>query len=345
MRYIGCKTLLLNDIERVVEENINEAESFCDIFSGTVTVAKFFKPKYKIISNDILGFSYSIQKAIIESNSQPDFETLYLAKNIKDPILYFNSLQDKELENLKQEKRFFQNNYSPKGNRMYLSDSNALRIDFIRTTIENWYKELLINESEYYYLLSALINAVPSVSNISGTYGAYNKIWDKRAYKTLTLKKIEIYDNKKENKAYNKDGNSLIKEIEGDILYIDPPYNSRQYSSNYHLLETVALYDLPVLKGVTGLRDESTKKSKYCQKSNVKSEFEDLIKNAKFKHIIMSYSNEGLLETKEIENILKKYGDSKTFKLYEIPYRRFKSRETEAQNQLKELLFYVRKSL
>lgn len=344
MRYIGCKKLLLKNIEQVINENVDSAESFCDIFSGTATVANYFKPRYRIISNDLLGFSYYIQKGIIENSEKPKYKNLILNTNIDNPIKYFNNINYDECENLSKEKRFCQNNYSPQGNRMYMTDSNALKIDFIRNKINDWYKKTFISASEYYYLVSVLVEAVPFISNISGTYGAYNKWWDKRALNSIELKDIEIINNHKKNMVYNEDGNKLITHISGDILYIDPPYNSRQYSPNYHVLETIALYDNPQLRGITGQREYNQKKSLYCTKSTVTKAFEELIQNAKFKHIILSYSNEGLMNLSDIENILKKYGIPETFKLYEIPYRRFKSRKTNSTKQLKELLFYVRKN-
>ena len=194
MRYIGCKKLLLEDIEKVINENIKDAESFCDIFSGTTVVAQNFKSRFKIITNDLLNFSYCIQKGIIENTHKPNFKKLAEIKNIKNPIKYFNSLSTIQMnDELPQVKRFCQNNYSPNGNRMYMTSENALKIDYIRNKIEEWKNEHLIENSEYYYLLTSLIEAVPYISNISGTYGAYNKWWDKRALNRLTLK--DILDN------------------------------------------------------------------------------------------------------------------------------------------------------
>ena len=338
MRYIGSKKLLLGDIEQVINENVKSAETFCDIFSGTVSVGNYFKSKYKIITNDLLFFSYCIQKAIIVNNKIPEFKKLGFK-----PFEYFNGLKVDELNDLPPEKRFCVKNYSPAGGRMYLTEANALKVDFIRNKINDWRSKFLINDAEYYYLLAVLIEAVPYVSNISGTYGAYNKFWDKRSLNGLILRDIEVNDNGKENKAFNLDGNELIRQINGDILYIDPPYNKRQYCSNYHLLETVAKYDFPELKGITGLRENEIK-SDYCRKKAVKSSFEDLIKNADFKHVIVSYSTEGLMGIKEIETVLQKYGTD--YKMYKIDYRRFKSSgKCTQEEKLKELIFYIRKDV
>ena len=64
---------------------------------------------------------------------------------------------------------------------MYLSIENGKRVDYIREQIDEWKTKGLLNEIEYYYLVSTLIEAIPFVSNTTGTYGAYLKHWDKRA--------------------------------------------------------------------------------------------------------------------------------------------------------------------
>ena len=227
---------------------------------------------------------------------------------------------------------------------MYLTSENALRIDFIRNKIEEWRNKELINKNEYYYLLAALIEGVPFVSNITGTYGAYLKQWDKRAFKKFEMIRLNVIDNNVKNQCYNKNSNDLIQEISGDILYLDPPYNERQYLPNYHLLETIARYDNPEIKGKTGIRVYNSEKSNYCIKNKVYSEMEELIKNAKFKHIIVSYNQDGLLSKNDIETILKKYGNKETYKLYEIPYKQYQNKLTKKLDIHYEYLFYISKT-
>ena len=343
MRFIGNKTNLLNDIAQVIKENCDGTEKvFCDIFSGTASVARFFKNRYKIISNDLLYFSYVLQKGTIENNEIPSFKKLEDRLNIHDVFDYLENID------IKQEKfnKFIYENYSPnkKCERMYLTSENALRIDFIRNKIEEWRNKELINKNEYYYLLAALIEGVPFVSNITGTYGAYLKQWDKRAFKKFEMIRLNVIDNNVKNQCYNKNSNDLIQEISGDILYLDPPYNERQYLPNYHLLETIARYDNPEIKGKTGIRVYNSEKSNYCIKNKVYSEMEELIKNAKFKHIIVSYNQDGLLSKNDIETILKKYGNKETYKLYEIPYKQYQNKLTKKLDIHYEYLFYISKT-
>ena len=337
MRFIGSKRLLLKNIEKMIHDNIEEyknLETFCDIFSGTSIVGQHFKPRFKIISNDLLYFSYCIQNAKIKLNTSPEFTKL--EKLIGDVYIYMNTKLNK--------KGFIYKNFSPtdSNERKYLSNDNACRIDGTRTEIEKWYKQKSINFDEYIYLISIIIEATPFVSNIAGTYGAYLKNWDKRSFKKIEFIPPIIINNNKINECYNQNSNDLIHKIEGDILYIDPPYNSRQYLPNYHLLETIAKYDDPILKGKTGLRNYEDQKSNYCNKSYAMDALDDLISNANFKYVLLSYNTDGIIEENNLNKLMKKYS-SNIYKKTKIPYRRYKKDKNGRIDQLHELLFLISK--
>ena len=164
MRFIGCKTNLLPEINNVIQENCDSTERvFCDLFSGTGTVSRFFKPKYQIISNDIMYFSHILTAATIENNKIPAFSKLK-EEGITDPLTFL------EIAPIKSKNGYITETFSPVGNagRMYFIEENAERIDFIRETIENWKVRDWINQSEYKYLLACLIEGVPFISNITG---------------------------------------------------------------------------------------------------------------------------------------------------------------------------------
>jgi adenine-specific DNA-methyltransferase len=129
------------------------------------------------------------------------------------------------------------------------------------------------------------------------------------------------------HQVYQVDANELVKTIKGDILYLDPPYNARQYGSNYHMLNTIAKYNEFEPKGVTGLPEYN--RSAYCSKASVKQSFEELVANAKFKYTFLSYNNEGLMSHEEITSILEKYG---RVELKTKAYQRFKADKTENRN-------------
>lgn len=341
MRFIGSKNNLLQELDTFISSKVTPGMVFCDLFSGTGTVGEYFKKDYSIISNDFMRFSYYLQAAMIELSAVPKLALLKDA-GIKSPLEYLNYSEIKYYS-----APFILENYSPHNDceRQYLSTENAGRIDFIRQQIELWHKQKLLLKSEYNYLIACLIEAVSYVSNIAGTYGAYLKHWDKRALQPISIKHLAVKQNIGESVAYNKNAEELIDEIKGDILYLDPPYNNRQYLPNYHLLETIACYDYPEIKGKTGLRPYDKQKSLFCSKKTVEGAFESIISRAKFEHIFISYSSEGLISHEAILGILKRYCIDGTESLYEIPYRRYKNIKSNKMSNLHEYLFYARKPL
>ena len=206
-----------------------------------------------------------------------------------------------------------------------------------------WRRDELITEDECYILLLALLEAVSKVTNISGTYGAYLKDWDPRTHNSLTLEPFLPIPSDRKHIVYQEDANSLIEQIECDILYIDPPYNARQYITNYHVLETIARYDNPSVYGKTGLRPYSDlEKSAYCSQATCLQAFAALISRAKAEHIIVSYNSEGIMNEVQILDVLRQRGASP--KMIPIDYRRFKSNSngtSKNEKKVQEYLFYV----
>ena len=334
MRYIGSKVKIVNQIEELVKELKIDKNSytFFDAFSGTSTVGNYFKDIFKIIANDTLYSSYVLTQAKLNT---PDLKFSRL--NI-DPFKLFN-------DTTKQLKGFIYNNYSLGGSeRMYFSEDNASRIDYIRTKIQEWYDSEKIDSKEYYYLIACLLESVSKVANVAGVYGAYLKKWDPRAIKPMNFIKVEMEkeNGKFKNEIYNEKIEELINDVSGDILYLDPPYTKNQYSVQYHLLETIALYDNPEIKGITGARDTSKLTSDFSKSGNVHVAFEKIIARAKFKHIIMSYSSDGIMSKEYIENVLKRHGKPETLVFKKIEYKRYLNSKAKDMKHY-EYLFYIEK--
>lgn len=323
MNYIGSKLSLLNFLENGINktlENNNERRQanemvFADLFAGTGCVGGYFKSLgYSIIANDIQYYSYVITKHMIENNGNLDKKRMSKFIN--------------ELNNNKGLKGFIYNNYSYEGTegqefrRMYFTAENAKKCDGMREQIEVWFKNKSINENEYYFLLGSLINSIDKCANTASVYGAFLKKMKSSALKPLIITPLPYTIGHVDCKVYNQDANLLIDNIKGDILYLDPPYNERQYCANYHILETIAKNDNPIISGKTGIRDYKSQKSDFCIKSKVCQAFENLIKNAKFKYVFLSYNDEGLMSLETIKKIMSKYGD---YSLYMQKYRRFKA--------------------
>jgi adenine-specific DNA-methyltransferase len=315
MNYIGSKYKLSKFIKAEIKAVVGETKDkiFCDLFAGTGAIARAFKLDSKrVIANDIEYYSFVLNRNYIGNH-----ERLNWHEHID------------ELNQLDGVDGFIYKHYclGSGSGRQYFSDENGRRIDAIRQKIETWKDSKHITENQYYYLLASLLEHADAVANTASVYGAFLKKLKKTALKSLWLKPAVFDVNDVEHAVFNADANNLVKKLEGDILYLDPPYNHRQYGSNYHLLNTISRYDDFTPAGKTGLRQYE--RSLWCQKDAVENRFESLIKSANFRFIFLSYNNEGLMSPTVIQKIMSKYG---SYEVRETNYQRFKADTDENRN-------------
>jgi adenine-specific DNA-methyltransferase len=320
VNYIGSKKKLFSFLKEIILFKSKDKNIFCDLFAGTGYVGANLKPYFnKIISNDFEYYSYVLNRHYVGNNitfSEKEFSLI-------------NSIPPKE--------GIIYNNYCSPSGRLYFSDFNGKKIDAIREYIKKY------DGDYYYFLLTCLLEAVDKVQNTTGIYAAFLKKIKKSALKEIKLNPIYMkIISGQENEVYNKDAKDLILEISGDVLYLDPPYNRRQYGSNYHILNTIAKYDMPKkITEITGLPQDYNK-SKMCYKKSAYDFLEYILSNANFKDIFLSYNNEGILNKNEIIELLEKFGK---IDIYQINYKSYKSDSNRNYNSEKiiEYLFYLSK--
>lgn len=324
-RYLGSKTKLLSFIDSILEAENIEFNSFADVFAGTGTVANHFYNRSKIIVNDILDSNSHVYTAFFGKGTIRE-------DKLKERLRHYNDIEIK---------RYGENYFSKNFSNTYFDAENAKKIGIIRDDIEKLFEEKIITKREKSYLLTSLIYAFDKIANTVGHYDAYRKI--DIPNKKLFLLPLDITNSRYSAEIYKDDANELVKKIKADVVYIDPPYNSRQYSDAYHLLENIATWKKEAVFGVAKKIDRSHIKSKYNMKSAGVA-FGDLIDNINAKYILVSYNDMGTsgnarsqsrISDHEILSALKRRGE---VKIFETNFKQFTTGKS-SKDDLKERIF------
>lgn len=335
MDYIGSKEKVNDWMFGIMSKHLDPKDTvFLDACAGSGSVSKYAASLgYKqVISNDIMEFpSHIVRGALAFPLSDKDVELAV------DLIGKMNALPGAN--------GFFYKNYSLKSGRIYFSNSNAKKIDACRIFIEENVKDNLPLKS---FLIYCLLEALSSVSNTTGVQAAFLKKLKERALKPMVIKMAPVRARPCEIRVYSEDILTLLNDPEfrknnkEDLLYIDPPYNERQYGPNYHLYETLAKYDNPTIHGKTGLREwVSESKSDFCSKKTCLEFTHNIVDATTAKEIYISYNSDGLLSRDEIISSFPKGKCS----LHQMTQKRYKSdsatnREYN-ESPLKEYLFRI----
>lgn len=324
-RYTGSKYKLLDWIEKLILENC-EGESFFDVFAGTGVVSARMSAHYRnVIMNDFLYSNEIIYKAFYGREEY----------NVDIIEQYKEKFQNMNADEVK--KNYFSINFGGK----YFSENDARLIGGIREELKN--SEGVLSDREYCILLASLLYSMDKVANTVGHYDAYRKISDIEDRFDYELIQPEKASDK--FSIYRMDANELVKKVRADIAFIDPPYNSRQYSRFYHVLENVVQWKKPELEG-TALKPQAENMSDYCR-SNAPEVFADLIKNIDVKYIVVTYNNtynsksnssKNKITLEEITEILSAKGKTE---IYEKKHQCFNAGKTEFDDH-KEFVFITK---
>lgn len=324
-RYIGNKTKLIGNIEHAIDTAINlQNFSVADIFAGTGIVAySYAKNGHPVIVNDTLYSNVVVYRAILSNEHYDEHKIIQLVEHI-------NQISYDEIE-----ENYFSQIYGNK----YYSINDAKKIGFIRDFIE--LQKPHLSHREYYILLASLLYAADKIANTVGHFEYFLKKEPNDTNFKLELFELQNLDNVS---IYNEDANKLARKIKADVMYIDPPYNARQYINFYHVLENLARWNKPdIFEGNSMKFQRNELKSGYSTASAPKL-FNDLIQNLNCKVIVVSYNNtynaassasNNRIQENEILSILSKRGQVKKI---EIDYKSFNAGKTDFKNH-QEYLF------
>lgn len=332
MRYIGNKTRLLPFIRHVLRSRGIAPGQAVDPFSGTASVARALKELgFRVVASDIMEYAYTFARAYVELAAPPDLSGLAPELGGRRPTLRHVLAH---LERLPPEPGFLHEHYSPAGGagarhgRMFFTPENAARIDTARATLERWRRAALLDDDGYHLLLAALLEAADRVANTAGVYAACIKSWQPNARQPLRLRPPRLVTGNG-CRALRRDALALAGELEPfDLLYLDPPYNTRQYIGYYHIPELLAAgwFDRPpTLRGKTGLLPDDGKRSDWSRRGRCEAVFEELVARAPWRRLVMSYNAEGIIPEATIERVLKSWGRRATYRRYACRYRRYRA--------------------
>jgi adenine-specific DNA-methyltransferase len=336
LNYIGSKKSLLDFLDTIISKLNDKYENpqkikFLDGFAGTGIVGKYFNQKYKYIlyANDLEYYSWLINYAQLK---------VEYTDKLNDLINELNLVQKTNNKKF----NLIAENYSEKGKekRMFWTINNAEKADAIIEKIKAKLDSEDITNDEYIFLMASLITSFDKVANTTSVYGAFLKQYKSAAQHNYEFKPIHMnkkIKHHKKNKVFNSDVNSnSVLDREYDIVYLDPPYNNRQYSTNYHPLNYIAKYDETIIPyGKTGLL-ENANKSDFSVGKKVYDAFSNLINNLDTSYIFISYNDEGLLNKDDLKEILTKKGK---VTLYKYEYKKFKSSSKQENETVYEYLY------
>ena len=322
--YIGNKRKLLPLIRQAIGATGLESGTLFDVFAGSGVVSRLAKSMgFRVIANDWEPYSEVINKVYIASNRPPEFSHL---GGLANAISALNALPGYKGYIASHYCPADDENYDTSTERMFYTQENGRRIDAVRERIMQWRTDGSINADEESVLLAPLIYQASYCSNTSGVFKGFHNGWG-GATKTawyrirshLTLRPPLFLDNGLENLVFRQDATKLASEIECDIAYLDPPYNQHQYGSNYHLLNTVALWDKPQIStriSGNGAHDKAAirrdwrtlRRSPYCYKRSALESFKDLIGRLRARYILVSYSTDGIMSVDDLLSSLARLG-------------------------------------
>ena len=338
--YIGNKRKLLDLIHQAISQTKIENGTFVDLFSGSTVVSRFAKKLgFRVLSNDWEPYSEQIAKGTIVLNKIPEFEKLGGHENVFKILNDVEPLEDYVSRHLCPSD---DNNLDHEKDRLFFMRKNGMKIDAMRELISNWVDNDMISDTEFSYIMASFMYSVSYVSNTSGVFKGFHKGWggsngtaQYRICSDIKLRPAIIYDNGQENISSRQDAGLLVNDLSEllgdvpDIVYLDPPYNQHPYGSNYHVLNSIVLWDKPKFpekitrgtKSAIRLDWRSERRSAYNYSIKAAEEFDNLIRKINCKYILTSYSTEGNIPLEKMMNILGSKGSLSVVKREYVRYR------------------------
>ena len=345
--YIGNKRKLLGLIAEAISatgENPHSAD-FVDLFSGTGVVSRFAKKLgFRVVTNDWEPYSEALNLCHIRTQRPPSY---FLDETYNAVLEKLNRLPAKAGWITRHLCPDDDVKYDVERERMFYMRKNGMRIDAIREKIDEWDKEGFLTLEQKACLLAPLIYSACYNSNTSGVFKGFHNGWGGQTGTALyriagdvCLRPAAFIDNGQNNLVLRADAQKIAEELKNyllrpSIVYLDPPYNQHPYGSNYHVLNTVTLWDKPPLSEKISGRDKSAirldwrteRRSAYNHRDEAGLAYCRLLQSLPAKWIATSYSTDGFIPLLDMVRANHAIGDVSVFtrgyKRYRVSSQRF----------------------
>jgi len=380
MRYIGNKTKLLPFLSRVIA-SVGIAPGVAhDAFAGTASVGRALKANgWRVHSSDLMTYSYVMQRAYVVASEVDALDALAsgddavrrlfdarklngVAKRTRSHststprssatrLARLAAVAEHLSDGANGSDGFFARSFSPAGGRMYFTDDNARRIDSARTMLHQWHSAGLIAHDTFYLLLAGIIEGADRVANTAGVYAAFIKTWQVNALRRLAVVAEPPLWSRRRCVAHLADATLVARNLGPiDLLYVDPPYNTRQYAGYYHVPELIArgwFNDAVELRGKTGLIADDHQRSAWCSRREAPEALRNLLTATGARHVLVSYNSEGVIADPVLRAILAEASVDGRVRRFTRRYKRYRADSDREGRRYKgdvvrELLYYAR---
>jgi adenine-specific DNA-methyltransferase len=291
IKYIGSKRKLLPGILEAIE-GAGDVRTVLDVFSGTSRVGHALKAKgIRVIANDHNAYAHVLATCYVQADAE---DVLEPARRVLD-----------ELSRLPGRPGFFTETFCERSR--YVHPRNGERIDAIRDRIEAMGLEPELKA----VVLTSLIEAADRVDSTTGVQMAFLKEWAPRAANHLELRMPRVLARAAHGKgeAHRLDALDVAARFEVDVAYLDPPYNQHSYLGNYHVWETLALWDRPGVYGAACKREDCReRRSEFNSRPKIAEALRRLLERMRARVIVLSFSDEGYIGRSELESLLGELG-------------------------------------
>lgn len=334
-RYLGNKTRLLGWLTDVIAERLPDGARIADPMCGTAAVSEALaRLGFSVLASDALTFPVLHAKARLLHDAAPEFAAF---GGYSCALEHLNALSPRV--------GYFVREFSPAGRpsyggpaRSYFTTENAARVDAVRFEIGRLAAGGDVTPAERDLLLHDLALAVNDVANITGTYGYFRAGWNAQSHIPLRLRPEEFEATPGQHRVTQGDVADVLARAEVDAVYLDPPYTKRQYSGNYHVLETIAVGDEPFAHGAGGLREWRHQASDFCYRRKAPGAFRRVLQATSARHLFLSYSEDGQMAPGDLRSLLEEFGRVERF---DLGISRFRSNGGVVKGDVTEHLYHL----